>query len=146
LQGTSGRVGASWMTKEKRAEDILDYVNYLNTVWLHFSKDFQFTEKILLGFSQGGATAARWHAQGIFTPSTFILWGAVFPPDLNQNWNSKFNQTTNYFIVGTRDPYYSEEKITAQIKYFEEKSVNFTTVTFDGEHEIEHKTLLEICP
>jgi predicted esterase len=146
LEGSSGRVGASWMTKEKREEDILNYINYLNSVWLYFSEEFNFQEKILLGFSQGGATAARWHEKGNFGATKFILWGAVFPPDLSQNWNIKFNNTLNYFVVGTNDPYYSEEKIRSQIQYFEEKSVNFTSIMFDGKHEIENKTLLKICP
>jgi hypothetical protein len=30
LNGFSGRVGATWMTKEARDTEILDYLNYLN--------------------------------------------------------------------------------------------------------------------
>lgn len=33
LRGTSGRVGASWMTKEERLDDINDYVKYLDQVY-----------------------------------------------------------------------------------------------------------------
>ncbi|MBK6951958.1 MAG: hypothetical protein IPH24_07885 [Crocinitomicaceae bacterium] len=32
LNGTSGRVGASWMTKENREDDITNYLLYLNAL------------------------------------------------------------------------------------------------------------------
>ena len=34
IEGYSGRVGASWMTKEDRESDIIDYVDYLNQLYL----------------------------------------------------------------------------------------------------------------
>ena len=57
--GYSGRVGASWMTKEAREDDIDDNLNWL-TKWLtaHL-KENTYEKIVLLGFSQGGATAAR---------------------------------------------------------------------------------------
>lgn len=146
LQGTSGRVGASWMTKEKREDDINDYVNYLDQVWAKVSGSYTFETRIILGFSQGGATASRWHQLGNFNANKFILWGAIFPPDLQQNWEQDYEKTENYFVVGTEDPYYSKEKIAEQTQYFIEKSVNFTVLTFAGKHDIDSQTLIEICP
>ena len=59
--GYSGRVGASWMTKEAREDDIEDNLHWLN-LWLSEHLRSNHYEKIiLLGFSQGGATAARWY-------------------------------------------------------------------------------------
>lgn len=146
LQGTAGRVGASWMTKEKREDDISDYIAYLNQVWQKMTSAYNFTNRILLGFSQGGATAARWQQFGNFNATKFILWGAIFPPDMPQNWESNFKDSENIFVVGKEDPYYDAEKIDQQSQYFTEKSVNFDTVLFDGKHEIDLKTLLSICP
>ena len=34
LKGSSGRVGASWMTKEERQSDIEDYINYLDDLFM----------------------------------------------------------------------------------------------------------------
>lgn len=146
LKGSSGRVGASWMTKEQRSDDIQDYIQYLDGLWKEVSANYSFETKILLGFSQGGATASRWQQFGTFNASTVILWGAVFPTDHGQDWKSTFKLTTNYFVVGNEDPYYDTEKIEAQTQFFEEKSVNFTTVIFNGKHEIDQPTLLKICP
>ena len=146
LSGSSGRVGASWMTKEKRTDDILNYINYLNEVADAFLKQNQFEKRILLGFSQGGATASRWQKMGNFDAHKFILWGAVFPDDLEQNWENKFAHSENYFVVGDNDPYYSEEKTAFQIQYFEQKNVNFKAIKYNGEHNIDQQTLLNLCP
>ncbi|MBL4653973.1 MAG: hypothetical protein JKY53_14090, partial [Flavobacteriales bacterium] len=66
LNGFSGRVGASWMTKEDRLSDIDDYVNYLDRVYKSiFSKiDRKNATVNVLGFSQGGATTTSWACQG----------------------------------------------------------------------------------
>ena len=145
LQGTSGRVGSSWMTKEKREDDIKDYIAYLDQIWMQLSNKYKFNKRILLGFSQGGATASRWHQLGNYNASIFILWGAIFPPDLAQKWEVDFKETENYFVVGNKDPYYPQEKITEQTQYFIEKNVNFTVIVFDGKHELNSTTLSEIC-
>jgi predicted esterase len=146
LEGTSGRVGASWMTKEKRENDIHDYVNYLNEVYNNFSSTYHFESRILLGFSQGGSTASRWQKMGNFNATCFILWSAVFPSDLEQSWEVNFEKSQNYFVVGDEDPYYDPKKIATQTQYFIEKSVNFTTLVFKGNHNIDPSTLLKLCP
>ena len=61
LNGTSGRVGASWMTKEAREIDIHENTKNLDLLDQHILSKKTFKKKIILGFSQGGATAARWY-------------------------------------------------------------------------------------
>ncbi|HBP44750.1 MAG TPA: hypothetical protein DD635_02535, partial [Flavobacteriales bacterium] len=51
LEGTQGRVGASWMTKEARQDDILDNVHYLDSLATELQLNRQ--RPVLLGFSQG---------------------------------------------------------------------------------------------
>ena len=82
IKASAGRVGASWMTKENREDDIKDYINLLNNIWDKYNEQYQFSERILLGFSQGGATASRWHQFGKFKAQKFILWASIFPPRL----------------------------------------------------------------
>jgi predicted esterase len=138
LNGTSGRVGSSWMTKEARLDDISDNMNFLNTLYSNFSKQKIFKTKVLLGFSQGGATAARWHEQGNFNASHFILWASVFPPDLSLPENkSKFSESQNYFIVGDKDEYYNEEHISKMKNYLLENNLQFETIYYDGNHSIQ---------
>ena len=62
LKGTSGRVGASWMTREDRLSDIDDYVAFLDALRTHIDNDQPQGHQVLLGFSQGVATALRWLA------------------------------------------------------------------------------------
>ncbi len=146
LKGSSGRVGASWMTKEKREDDILNYIEYLNKVSDKFLNHYHFDSKVLLGFSQGGATASRWQKMGNINADTFILWAAIFPNDLEWSWGKKFSKSKNYFVVGNSDQYYDDKKIVFQTQYFEQKNVNFTTLKFDGDHNIDQDTLLKLCP
>ena len=81
LNGTSGRVGASWMTKEAREIDIFENTQNLNKLNNTFDKKFKKT--IILGFSQGGATAARWFFNNSKKFDQLILWASVFPPEID---------------------------------------------------------------
>ena len=95
LNGVSGRIGASWMTKEDRLSDIEDYTNYLNTIYesLILPISPQLLTVKCVGFSQGGATISRWLDKTNFRIDNMILWASVFPPDLELNeGNNAFKQ------------------------------------------------------
>ena len=66
LQGSAGRVGASWMTKEAREDDIQDNIQWLEQLDATITKIYRPQRKIILGFSQGGATAARWYHRVLY--------------------------------------------------------------------------------
>lgn len=143
LNGTSGRVGASWMTKEARENDITDNMAYLDKLWNELNSHGSFKHKILLGFSQGGATAARWHELGNFNASKFVLWASVFPPDLSFKANSNsFDTSNNFFVLGNEDPYYSDDNAKEIIK--ETKKLDFMIYSFDGKHELDKSVLDQI--
>lgn len=144
LNGTGGRVGASWMTKEDRVNDIKNYVHYLDEILNEVNSTNQFKRKILVGFSQGGATASRYIAFGKNSFDQFILWAAVFPPDLSNEINSKFASSKNYFVVGNRDPYYNEQQITDHIVQLRSEKLQIELIKFEGEHEINSDVLLSI--
>jgi predicted esterase len=139
LQGSSGRVGASWMTKEGRELDIEDNLNYLNQLLSHVMETHVFEEICLLGFSQGGATAARWYDQGTSRFQQFILWASVFPPDVKK---PTYTSGDLHFVLGTEDPYYTSENEETECAYFSE--IGFNVHRFDGKHDIDSKTLLGI--
>jgi predicted esterase len=139
LDGTSGRVGASWMTKEGRELDIEDNLNYLNQLLSHIMEHHVFDEICLLGFSQGGATAARWYDQGPIRFQQFILWASVFPPDVQKPHYTSGNLQ---FVLGTEDPYYTTENQEKECAYFSE--IGFKVHRFAGKHDIDSATLLSI--
>jgi len=144
LNGTGGRVGASWMTKEDRENDIKNYVHYLDKIFDEVISTTNFQRKLLLGFSQGGATGSRYMAFGKHSFDQFILWAAVFPPDLSNQIYSKFNSSINYFVVGNRDPYYNEQQIADHIVQLTKEKLQIELIKFDGEHEINSDVLLSI--
>ncbi len=139
LQGSSGRVGASWMTKEGRELDIEDNLNNLNQLLSHVMENHVFEEICLLGFSQGGATAARWYHQGPSRFQKFILWASVFPPDIEKPNKTEGNR---HFVLGTDDPYYTIENQEKECMYFSE--LGYHIHRFEGKHDINPTTLLSI--
>ena len=144
LKGSSGRVGASWMTKEERQSDIDDYIKYLDQLWLQINDKYNFDKRILLGFSQGGATASRWHCLGNFKANKFILWAAVFPPDMDKTFNSKFLESNNYLVFGKNDEYYKLNQVNNHFKYLTDNNFKFKQINFEGNHNIHSKTLLNL--
>jgi predicted esterase len=144
LKGSSGRVGASWMTKEAREDDIADNIQFLNEVFRNIQVNAN-QKRTLLGFSQGGATAARWHQLGEVNFDNFVLWASVFPPDLKGiESDSAFMHSNNFFVVGDQDEFLDEERIHAAKKDFVDKHLNFTFIRFEGEHNIYPSPLNEL--
>lgn len=144
LKGNSGRVGASWMTKEERADDIQDNLNYLDKLWKELSSQYQFSKKALLGFSQGGATASRWLVHGQFNPHQFILWAAVFPPDMDDALFKLVDGIKKQFVFGDEDEYLSEETVCFKLDELAKKGLHFELIKFQGSHNIDTKTLLSL--
>ncbi|TVQ75958.1 MAG: alpha/beta hydrolase [Flavobacteriales bacterium] len=136
LQGASGRVGASWMTKECREQDILDYNNYLNDLYANLQKDVPL---IAFGFSQGVATICRWALQLATPPKHLILWAGVIPPDMNNAaWEKLKTNTKITVFQGDKDPFHKieYENWTAEI------APNAEKIIYPGGHEIHHDVLL----
>jgi predicted esterase len=144
LNGTSGRIGASWMTKENREDDIANYIHYLNTLLEKVTSENHYEKKYLLGFSQGGATASRLIGSGQHKFDVFLLWAAVFPPDMNRDSLGKFNGSKNYLIIGDEDPYYSLEVIVDEQEKLKKTGMKFKVIHFNGKHTIHSETLKNI--
>jgi predicted esterase len=136
LNGSSGRVGASWMTKEARLDNIADNNEYLNNLVDFLQKEKQFSEVLVLGFSQGGATAARWNAQRKDIDQ-LIHWASVFPPDLEES--SFSNSKNGTFVIGKHDEFYDAAAQDKEINKY--RSLSFKIVEYDGKHDIDVETL-----
>lgn len=141
LEGTSGRVGASWMTKEARLDDIHDNFNYLEALLAHFLVKKENIVIDLLGFSQGAATATRWFEQSKYSFRYLVLWASVFPEDVQMNVKKNMN-TAYYFVLGNMDPYFDHESEITCLQQYE--SLHFNIIRFEGKHEINQNVLLSI--
>lgn len=144
-KGTSGRVGASWMTKEARLDDIKDNHNYLDHLAEQLLKNKSYKQRFLLGFSQGGATASRWHNSGNFKADHFILWASVFPDDISiEEEKSGMLNSNNYFAIGESDQFF-QGKMDEVKSFFEKQEFETKIKVFDGDHDIDVETLNEIA-
>lgn len=141
LQGSSGRVGASWMTKEAREDDISDNIDWLNEMDRQISNTYPIEKRILLGFSQGGATAARWEKNSTVLFDEMILWACVFPPDLSRNEKAA-NVTSPTFVIGSEDEFYDKNTQEELVAFY--KEMGFNIIRYDGKHDIHSETLNQI--
>lgn len=143
-QGFSGRVVASWMTKEDRLEDINDYCNFLDIVYNEVVSSFNKAIKInVLGFSQGSATVLRWLSIKKPAVNSLILWGGTFPADINFEMDrAYFNSFKTYFVMGTNDEYISNAEVEEQEKILTNNKIDFKSIRFEGKHEIPSAVLL----
>lgn len=139
LNGFEGRVGATWMTKEARLDDIDDYVNFLNTVFEKAIQPNLDDEKtfICFGFSQGVATASRWIAYGKHKPHKAVFWAGSFPPDLEPVEAKKsFDSIQTLCCIGDEDPFVGEKHVEDAKKHLAALNINARWITYSGAHKI----------
>ena len=142
-KGFYGKVGATWMTKEDRENEIEDYINYLNQLLDTIIKENDTADlKInVVGFSQGGATASRWIANGKVTPTNFILWSSSFPDDMKFESFGKHFKT--YLLYGDKDEFSTNKHIKKQEVLLAKANINFKLIEFNGTHDVPLKILIE---
>lgn len=146
LKGTSGRVGASWMTKEERQDDITDNIQYLDQVAAELAANHSFEKVVVLGFSQGASTAARWIQQGQFPIDCFVQWAGVFPPDLElPSENNRFDTIRHLVVIGKQDPYFKNQDDLSQPEQVKRVSKDPKVIWFDGDHNIYPEPLADVC-
>jgi predicted esterase len=146
-QGFSGRVVASWMTREDRLDDIADYCNFLSAVYDEciplLNKSVQIN---IFGFSQGTATVLRWLSIKKPNIDNLILWGGTFPSDINFEMDKQYFDTfKTYFVMGTKDEYISNEEVEEQETILKNNAINYSSIRFDGKHEIPKDELLKLA-
>jgi predicted esterase len=142
-QGFSGRVGASWMTKEDRMADIEDYVRYLDQ--LIDSLGQRQARIVVIGFSQGAATASRWICQGRARIDKLIAWAGSFPTDLDfPNDASALNAVNLELIIGNQDEFIKSDHINDMQHLLEKQQINALIKNFEGGHDINEETLLSL--
>lgn len=146
-QGFSGRVGASWMTREDRLHEIQDYIRYLDSLWARVVQDSPTRplKTTVLGFSQGTATAARWAARGEARAERLILWAGGLPPDLTQSDLERLRDLEIVQVVGNADPFANEESLSQQRAFCERNALRVRFITFEGGHELHAPTLVDLA-
>lgn len=144
VHGPDDPVGATWMTREDREAEILDYVGYLDrlhdTVAGGLSRDG--LRVVVLGFSQGVHTVCRWTTLGRVRPDHLVLWGGFPPPDLpEERAAQRLAATSITLVLGLRDHYWGEETRVRETARIEAWGLSFELRTYAGGHQIDRPTL-----
>ncbi len=145
LDGTSGRVGASWMTKENREQDIANYISYLDAIHTELTTERKWEEIVVLGFSQGVATAFRWLAHSDIEPSKFLICSGLVPPDVNLKIKKEiFDPIKMTYFSGINDPYRTEASVKEFYNALETSKLDMELINFDGVHEVNVKEVSRV--
>ncbi|RDV13458.1 phospholipase [Pontibacter diazotrophicus] len=143
LDGFSGRVGATWMTKEDRLSEIEDQAAYLNLLLKEQLRQLpQDVQVTVLGFSQGGATVCRWLATGQVPVHRLVLWAASFPEDIDFDaGKAAFQDLPVAVVYGTQDEFITPDKLEQKGQLMAQLGITPQVYTFDGGHTVHPETL-----
>jgi predicted esterase len=134
-------VGATWMTREDRASEIADYVEYLDTLVDDVASDLSHegvrAQVNVVGFSQGTATATRWMTHGRVRADRLILWGGLMPPETDlSHGGASLRGARLTLVLGTRDHYVDDAMLGAEQARLDAAAVPHDVIRFEGGHVI----------
>jgi len=140
INGLSGKVGANWMTTEERESEIEDYIKYLDNVYEMFSLQ-NYKKLVVLGFSQGGATVARWFQKTDYPVKILVFWGASIPDEVLEG--DKIHQVEIYNILGNDDEFITKEHLEIIMKKYLNVKLKFSQIFYKGGHNILTEPLMQ---
>lgn len=142
------RVGASWMTRVAREDEVGDYVRYLDAVFtqLQNRENAAPSQRTVLGFSQGAATASRWCAYGNASIDRLILWGGTLAHDVDlAEHASTFASLSLAVVIGSDDPYITDARRSAVLDRLAAHDLSVDTHTFAGGHRLDRDVLRRLA-
>lgn len=138
LNGFTGRVGASWMTKEDRLTEIANQQELLKSIWDAEIPEVGDRRVVFFGFSQGVATISRFIAHSKVPFNDLVLWAGGFAHDVEK---SDFDHLTGHekasTYVSREDPYFDQDFIDKQQQAVMEKmGIKSSLTYYDGGHKV----------
>lgn len=139
LEGFRGRVGASWMSKEDRLNDIKDSNAMLDLVKKEVESQFEEPPKFrVVAFSQGVATAIRWLLASEIDTVPVVLWGGVFPPDVEfDRYRCDLENMDLQVVVGDKDQFYQGDRRDRLTEAIVEHEIPHQVHVVSGVHDID---------
>ena len=147
VKGDYGDVGATWMTKEDRENEISDYVNYLDELFnkeINSKKEKSSININAIGFSQGSATLSRWLALGKSKVDKAIFWCGSLALDVDYSKSGSFRNTPIHLIFAKNDPYFPGDYYKSQVELLNKYGIEPQVHLFEGGHEISTKLIKEV--
>lgn len=143
VDGLSGRVGASWMTKEDRESEIADQCAYFDTLATHILTQFPQAKLHLLGFSQGIATAWRWIYNGKYDLASLTLWAGQVPQEFPESLRKRLQNIPINYVYGLQDELIETHLFKKQYEALKEIFPQMQSFTFEGKHTMD-KNIISI--
>lgn len=140
------RVGATWMTREDRDQEIIDQAIYLDRLAEHLLQQCPAgTPLSVLGFSQGVATACRWALSTKHKMNHLVLWGGTIPPEQKAtSLREKLYGIKVVLVHGEQDRLVNEEALLSNGARLREAGVVHGIIRFPGGHELDRSMLRQI--
>lgn len=134
-RGFAGNPVASWMSSEDRTNEIKDYCNYLNQLYLSLELDKKPKVRInVLGFSQGVTTASRWIESNDFAFHHFVLYAGDIAKEFQEELPNKLACIPSTIVRGKNDSLIKEERIKNLLALY--KNTAHQYLEFEGGHEV----------
>lgn len=146
--GMDGDVGASWMTKADRLNEIKDYIDYLNSLYekMFLNRDRELVQVNILGFSQGASTACRWVTEGNVKVDNLVIWSGGIPYDLNfDRFKKVLSGKPLQIVIGDDDDFIKGSDIKSHLSFLKERNIGYNLIRFSGGHKIDPETLQEVA-
>ena len=125
---------AGWMTREDRDAAIADNIAYVDLAVDRLRESFAAAGMLVFaGFSQGAAMAYRAAVRGRFAAAAVIAVGGDVPPELLTAMGNVFPPVL--IIRGTRDEWYTEAKLNADVTALRDRGTRVTPIVCDAGHE-----------
>lgn len=147
LEGFSGRVGATWMTREERTAEIDDYLNYLNLLYdaILGNTSTKNLKINILGFSQGTATACRWVMNQHIKFDRLVLWAGYFANGIEDIIAPTLLIDKEVVLVyGTQDEFLKQIDVVKYEANIRQTIPHLRVITFEGGHTVEAEALLKV--
>jgi predicted esterase len=144
--GPDTPVGASWMTREDREQEIADNIAYLDALASSVQAEIARPGARLtaFGFSQGVATVCRWVALGTVHVSRMILWGGNLAQDL-QLGPAMFRGASVTLVAGRSDTVVPPEVTERAFAGLREHGIDADIVRHEGGHLLKRDVLEELA-
>jgi predicted esterase len=147
VDGLTGRVGASWMTKDDREQEVIDQSNYINRVLEDAGVDpnSENYNLIVLGFSQGTATAIRWMVNNNIRPAHLVMWAGSFPHDVDASEKPEiFDGLSLHYAYGDEDQFLKDVDMNEKLHEMKKTRMDVRSWIFHGQHVMDKPTLAKI--
>lgn len=130
------KIGASWMTRADREDEVADQLDWLDGVAQEIGAPSR--QLTLLGFSQGAPTAGRWLLQRKVLAQRLICWGAGLPHDVDlSEFRELFEDVRLDFVLGDQDEYLTPDRVARERNRLETAGLRYHWTSYAGGHRLD---------